>query len=811
MGVIMKMRLLVFILIAIGICGFLSVADAQKVITIPQLQYTSRDSLLKLDTLQNAANAIRLDKSSYWHGSGTAYNDDSKNDTVQIKGVVIVAPRVLTYTLARFNIYIQDSAGHVFGGLNVLTDDTSATAQGTGITALDTGDVVTVTGKLKEYSASGQNNSLTEILCYSKGFYEKVTPVNVSSSWNNTGVRPAPIQFVGCDSFATGQKPKPSSGEQYEGMYVSISNVTVTAVDAGYGAFTFMDAKGNMMKMYDGSQWYTYRSHKNANSTFTTPPVGTVLKYIRGVIVCQARTGTCGDYCVMPLYPGPNELKGSKYPGDIAIDKYGPAITSLRRLPSPPKPTDIVNITYKSYNPANTYQKADSTFFRYRVGTQTNVRSILPWQRVRIDSTAGDTVYHTTIPAQAEGSLVSYFVESYLANVYSSYPDSSIPSFYVVRAAGPTIYDVCYSPFANAASGFAYDTVTVSGVIVADTTDVQDITSRGGRANAPLLWLQAGTSTYHGIQIWGPQGKIVDTLKRGDSVSVRGSVYGTSNRISIAVTSIPYFSRSSSVVIPTSKIQQVASSPYFDYDVLNPIATTITGTSTASAFQPYMSMLNEVDNWYIVLSNADNTLNTAVNNYGEFFISNSITPNSIGSFYGVRVDDNGMNHYYCDTNAQYVSGWTYSFNTVHPFAAGIKGNKAYLIPLYAKISYIRGILDYTNGTYKLEPRKDDDYGTIVTEVFKEQNTLPTGFKLEQNYPNPFNPMTTIRYLVPIASKVTLRVYNILGQEVESLFDGQAGAGAYVVQFDASRLATGVYFYELRAGDYRDIKKMVLLK
>jgi len=70
-------------------------------------------------------------------------------------------------------------------------------------------------------------------------------------------------------------------------MYVSISNVTVTAVDAGYGSFTFMDSKGNMMKMYDGSQWYTYRGHANSKSTYTTPPVGTVLKYIRGVIVCH--------------------------------------------------------------------------------------------------------------------------------------------------------------------------------------------------------------------------------------------------------------------------------------------------------------------------------------------------------------------------------------------------------------------------------------------------------------------------------------------------------------------------------------------
>ena len=805
----MKMRLLVFILIAICICGFLSIANAQKVVTIPQLQAASRDSLLKLDALQNAASAIRLDKSSYWHGSGTAYNDDAKNDTVQVKGVVIVAPRVLTYTLSRFNIYIQDSAGHVFGGLNVLTDDTSATAQGTGITALDTGDVVTVTGKLKEYSASGQNNSLTEILCYSKGFYEKVTPVNVSSSWNNTGVRPAPIQFVGCDSFATGLFPKPSSGEQYEGMYVSISNVTVTAVDAGYGSFTFMDPKGNMMKMYDGSQWYTYRGHANTNSIYTVPPVGTVLKYIRGVVVCQSRTGTCGDYCIMPLYPGPNELKGSKYPGDIVVDKYGPAITSLRRLPTPPKPTDTVKITYKSYNPANAYQKADSTFFRYRVGTQTNVRSILNWQRTRIDSTAGDTVYHAIIPPQAEGSLVSYFVESWLAGVQSILPDTTIPTFYVTRAAGPTLYDVCYSPFTNGASGFAYDTVTVSGVIVADTSDIKDITTRGGRANAPLLWLQSGTSAYNGIQIWSPLGPIVDTLKHGDSVSVKGSVYGTTNRTQLAVTSMSLLKRGA--VIPAYKIQTASSSPYFDYDVLAGVATTITGTSSYVAFQGYMSMLNEVDNWYIVLSNADNSLNTAINNYGEFFIAPSTAPNSYGSFYGCRVDDNGINNYYCDTNAQYISGWMYSFNNVHPFAAGIKGNKAYLIPLYAKFSYIRGILDYSNGSFKLQPRTNLDYGAMTVGVFKEQNTLPTGFKLEQNYPNPFNPMTTIRYMVPIASKVTLRVYNILGQEVESLFDGQAGAGAYVVQFDASRLATGVYFYELRAGDFRDIKKMVLLK
>ena len=315
---------------------------------------------------------------------------------------------------------------------------------------------------------------------------------------------------------------------------------------------------------------------------------------------------------------------------------------------------------------------------------------------------------------------------------------------------------------------------------------------------------------YNGIQIWSPLGKIVDTLKRGDSVSVRGSVYGSSNRIQIAVTSMPFFRRGGSV-IPAFKIQQVASSPYFDYDVLNPIASTITGTSTAYAFQQYMSMLNEVDNWYVVLRNADNQLNTGISNYGEFFISNSTTPNSIGSFYGVRVDDNGVNNFFCDTNSMYISGGTYSYNTTHLFTAGIKGNKAYLIPLYAKISYLRGILDYTNGNYKLEPRKNDDFGSIITGVFIEPNSVPKKFTLEQNYPNPFNPSTTIRYTVSVKSDVTLRIYNVLGQQIETLVNMEQGVGSYIVQYNASRLATGVYFYELRAGDYRNVKKMLLLK
>ena len=89
--------------------------------------------------------------------------------------------------------------------------------------------------------------------------------------------------------------------------------------------------------------------------------------------------------------------------------------------------------------------------------------------------------------------------------------------------------------------------------------------------------------------------------------------------------------------------------------------------------------------------------------------------------------------------------------------------------------------------------------------------VPMVYRLDQNYPNPFNPSTTIRYSLPATAYVTLRIYNILGQEVASLVDGKQLAGEHVVIFDGLHLSSGVYFYHINAGPYSAVKKMVLLK
>ncbi len=99
----------------------------------------------------------------------------------------------------------------------------------------------------------------------------------------------------------------------------------------------------------------------------------------------------------------------------------------------------------------------------------------------------------------------------------------------------------------------------------------------------------------------------------------------------------------------------------------------------------------------------------------------------------------------------------------------------------------------------------------VNGVVKAGAGLPKEFALQQNYPNPFNPTTLIKYDLPVDCQVRLDVYNVVGQKVATLVDGQQKAGYKVATWNAQDLASGVYFYKLTAGDYSSIRKMVLLK
>ena len=99
--------------------------------------------------------------------------------------------------------------------------------------------------------------------------------------------------------------------------------------------------------------------------------------------------------------------------------------------------------------------------------------------------------------------------------------------------------------------------------------------------------------------------------------------------------------------------------------------------------------------------------------------------------------------------------------------------------------------------------------TLATNI--EQNQIPIINKLYQNYPNPFNPTTKINYSIPRRSLVTLKVYNILGNEVATLVNEEKAAGNYKVVFDGSYLSSGTFFYKIQSGSFTDTKKFILLK
>ncbi|MDD5607662.1 MAG: 5'-nucleotidase C-terminal domain-containing protein [Ignavibacterium sp.] len=203
------------------------------------------------------------------------------------------------------------------------------------------------------------------------------------------------------------------------------------------------------------------------------------------------------------------------------------------------------------------------------------------------------------------------------------------------------------------------------------------------------------------------------------------------------------------------------------------------------------------------------------------------------------------------SNAEYndellpqVSGMSYSYDLENPVGERIVGVKVAGIPLDPQTEYsittneflyyalsnpfIIGtninIIDpylYTDSSefqvlseyiiYK-QTISPEYKGNVVTNLESIDNgTIPGEFRLEQNYPNPFNPSTTINYDLPKQSSVTLKIYNVTGEEVATLVNQDQEAGRYRIRWEASQLASGIYFYQLIAGGFVETKKMVLMR
>jgi hypothetical protein len=146
----------------------------------------------------------------------------------------------------------------------------------------------------------------------------------------------------------------------------------------------------------------------------------------------------------------------------------------------------------------------------------------------------------------------------------------------------------------------------------------------------------------------------------------------------------------------------------------------------------------------------------------------------------------------------------------------VSGNGTTLEP--KSYSFVDNTLT-TPGPYHYRLRQVDNDGltnysqvvSVNVSALAITETVPYEFKIYQNYPNPFNPTTTIKYEIPKTSFVSLKVYNLLGQEVAILVNEKQEAGSYDMHFDGSKLASGIYLYSLQTGSFLSTKKLLLLK
>ncbi len=166
----------------------------------------------------------------------------------------------------------------------------------------------------------------------------------------------------------------------------------------------------------------------------------------------------------------------------------------------------------------------------------------------------------------------------------------------------------------------------------------------------------------------------------------------------------------------------------------------------------------------------------------------------------------------------------YGFDIVRNKYPDFSNGKKQSVSQWEKIGFVKGNgnsnslkeYSYTDGTppnglvmYRLKQIDNNGgfkYSNIITI-----NLTPSRFELFQNYPNPFNPTTTIQYAIPKAEHVTLKVYDELGKEVSTLVNENKEAGQYRVNFNGSNFASGIYYYRITAGDFTEVKKLMLLR
>ncbi|MCB2203969.1 T9SS type A sorting domain-containing protein [bacterium] len=557
-------------------------------------------------------------------------------DTVTVEGVVIAAPRISqggppTFALGNaFTMYIMDPNGGPWSGLNVRASDSLA-ADAILFTVADTGFVVRFTGVVTQYYTTTQ--------------FE----VGVGSDWNadvsleildDMGHRPDPTTITLGDLVDGGPQDDIPLGQQWEGAYVNINNVKVGSVNqntsTGRYTWTILDGAGNSIGVYDQSVYFRGGS-QGFDPNWAPPAPGTTISSIRGVISSSSQ-----GIVIAPIYPG-----------DMQLGSFPPIVSDLTRDIAIPTTSDAVEISCMVEDSNEDGSITDVTLVYGLYENDDNVEV----DRLTMSYDDGTMMATASIPAQADGAIVWYYIEATdNDNETVVFPGDIINGrpFYIVRDGDLRIRDIQYTPYADGRSGAIAGEVSIRGTVV------------GGADDLGMVFIQDDSAPWSGLMVRGDES--VRNLVTGQDVTVTGTVdeyYDVTAVVDASLTT-----DHGTATVPDAIELETGT---FESDVVT------NGNTDAEQWE---GMLTVFKNLEVTSDNADDP----AGNYGEILVNDGTGD--------MRADDIGT---WSDT---YTNDST-------------ETGKTYLGP-GKTIASLTGVSYYSFGNYKLEPRGEDDVEGIGT-------------------------------------------------------------------------------------------------
>ncbi len=647
-------------------------------------------------------------------------------DTIRIRGVVIMDAGLSTLVGGK-QIWIQANNGSSFSGIDVYQNFPGSTVTGdagTGILSLVAGDSVEITGNVLEYQGE------TEFVPVNT---TPATPIQILGG----GITVKSKLITAAELNDANRNNILTTGEQYEGMYVEIRNLTVSTVDYFSNgtrvSFNIVDAAGNKINVSDRFKAFKLPA---AGGTFVPPNVGDVLTSIKGVVVHSL-----------------NNRGYELHVFDASQIVYGaaaPTISQITRSIKVPTSSDAITVT------ANITDKdgVNSADLYYAVGVNST-------SYTSVAMTANGNSYSAVIPAQADGSFIKYYIsakDNSTGQLVSRIPNvpTEDPKFYVVRNAGMGIYDVQYTPFKSGNSGFAGQEVTVSGIVTSSANDL-----------GYIFIQQENQLNWAGVMCIGST--TLATLAIGDKVTVTGTVRENFGFTRIeAITSVA--KNGTGTITP---IVLVADS-FRKYS--------FTGT------EPYEGMLvkfvgNSGSTLKVVNSNADDP-----SNFAEYRVG----PDTTDAGAGCRIIAGRVtSSVYSSLNVSYVN------DTIWATISGIMKVAPIAVQKGDAMTSVTGIMDYSFSNCKLMPRNNADFENYVRlNVGVNSNAINLGKVVA--YPNPTSNQINFDYILPAnAANCAIVVYDLLGQEVASTNINTLSGSASIA---TSNLAQGTYLYSITSSN-----------